>query len=401
MPRLRAHHRRNARYVLHADVLQCYPSIYTHSISWAVESKPVAKARRFDHRLLGNRLDQRTRELQEGQTLGIPIGPDSSTVLSELVLAAVDQDLATRWGSDLSGFRMVDDYELAFSSVSQAEEALAHLQSALSKYELQVNEKKTRIEKLPTSLGDPWPRRLRGMPLRDGAKQQINDFLNLFSLAFELARDHSESAVLRYAIARCRGEELESQAWPVYQQLLMQCALLEVGALRYVTAELRARKDEGFDVDGDLVQEVTSEIIRGQVRLGHGNEIAWAIWLAIVLDVPLTTEAVEVIPQLDDPLVPVLALYAEDRGLTSSPLDRTDWEVHGDEGALDSSYWLLAYEGARRRWLPEGKQHLNRHTVFRFLHDQNVSFLNVRASAKQIRPWKRRLTDAQLIGYGL
>ena len=400
MARLRAHHRRSARYLLVADVLQCYPSIYTHSIAWAVETKPRAKAQRFDP-ILGNRLDRRTMQLQEGQTRGIPIGPDTSTVLSELVLAAVDQELIDQIGCDVSGFRMVDDYELAFSSISQAEEALAALQSALSAYELQVNERKTQILELPAPLEEPWPRVLREMPLRDGPKRQIRDLLSLFSVAFELASDHRQAPVLRYAIARCRREDLEPQSWPVYQQLLLQCALLEVGALRYVAAELRTRRDEGHEVSGDLVQDVVSKIIGRHVPLGHGNEVAWAIWLTVLLNVPLAKDAVELIPDLDDPLVPVLALYAEERGLTAATLDRARWDEHARPDALDGDYWLLSYEAIRRGWLQGGSMNLHGHPVFRFLQDHDVTFLNVRASTKKIRPWRRRLTDAQLIGYDL
>ena len=398
--RLRAHHRRSARYLLVADILQCYPSIYTHSIAWAVETKPKAKANR-SAALLGNRLDRRTMELQEGQTRGVPIGPDTSTVLSELVLTAVDEQLVNWLGHNFTGFRMVDDYELAFSSISEAEEALAVLQSALSVYELQVNEKKTQIVELPASLEEQWPRTLRELPLRDGPLQQIRDLLNLFSVAFEFARAHRQSAVLRYAIARCRRVKLEPQSWPVYQQLLLQCALLEVGALRYVTAELRTRKDQGHDVNTDLVQDVVSKIIERHLPLAHGNEVVWALWLTILLEVPLAKAAVDLIPNLDDPLVPVLALHAEERGLTATDLDRGRWVEHAKIDALDGDYWLLSYEAVRRDWLEGGSAHLTGHPVFGFLHRHDVSFLNVRASAKNVRPWQRRLTDAQLIGYGL
>ena len=39
-PKLRARHRRNAGYLgVRADVQRCYPSVYTHSIAWAVEGQ--------------------------------------------------------------------------------------------------------------------------------------------------------------------------------------------------------------------------------------------------------------------------------------------------------------------------------------------------------------------------
>ena len=107
--RLRVEHRSNARYLLCADILQCYPSVYTHSLAWAVEGKMRAKQHRHDLTLIGNRLDRRTMELQDGQTRGIPIGPDTSRVLAELILTAVDKKLEDQIGRT-AGFRAVDDY---------------------------------------------------------------------------------------------------------------------------------------------------------------------------------------------------------------------------------------------------------------------------------------------------
>lgn len=68
------------RYVLQTDISRFYSSIYTHSIAWALHTKATAKAnRRFT--LLGNKIDYWVRMGQDQQTVGIPIGPDTSLVL--------------------------------------------------------------------------------------------------------------------------------------------------------------------------------------------------------------------------------------------------------------------------------------------------------------------------------
>jgi hypothetical protein len=89
---VRAHSRRSAGYLLRADVSEFYPTIYTHSVPWAIHSKATAKA---DHSnaLYGNVIDTYLRNAQDGQTIGIPIGPDTSLVISELILSQVDQTL--------------------------------------------------------------------------------------------------------------------------------------------------------------------------------------------------------------------------------------------------------------------------------------------------------------------
>ncbi len=60
--------------------------------------------------LTENVLDKLVRDSQDSQTIGIPIGPDTSLVIAELVMTAVDHAL----GSQVSpiGYRFVDDIEL-------------------------------------------------------------------------------------------------------------------------------------------------------------------------------------------------------------------------------------------------------------------------------------------------
>src|ERR1700687_1690558 len=44
LPRLRALRYRNSRYLLHTDINQFYPTLYTHTIPWAIHSKASCKA---------------------------------------------------------------------------------------------------------------------------------------------------------------------------------------------------------------------------------------------------------------------------------------------------------------------------------------------------------------------
>ena len=44
-----------AKYLVHADVSNCFPSIYTHALSWVLVGKDVAKQNQKDFSdLLGN-----------------------------------------------------------------------------------------------------------------------------------------------------------------------------------------------------------------------------------------------------------------------------------------------------------------------------------------------------------
>jgi hypothetical protein len=102
--------------------------------------------------------------MQDGQTLGIPTGPDASFILSEIIATAVDQKLQQ---AGISGMRYIDDYELIFPSRSAAEAGLAKLEQFLWDFELAINLRKTSIEELPVDLDRRWTSELRQYPFRD------------------------------------------------------------------------------------------------------------------------------------------------------------------------------------------------------------------------------------------
>src|SRR5882762_4450584 len=117
-----------SRYLLKADLSRFYHTLYTHSIPWALHTKATAKVRRNDRALVGNLLDEAVRQTQDLQTLGIPVGPDTSDLISELLGVALDLELLEA-NPELAtaGARFVDDYYLYFATRQSAEEALAEL----------------------------------------------------------------------------------------------------------------------------------------------------------------------------------------------------------------------------------------------------------------------------------
>ena len=82
--------------LIHADVTDCYGSLYTHSVSWALHSKKVAKSKRRDMSLVGNVIDGRLQDMCHGQTNGIPQGSVLMDFIAELVLGYADMFIGLR-----------------------------------------------------------------------------------------------------------------------------------------------------------------------------------------------------------------------------------------------------------------------------------------------------------------
>ena len=151
------------RCLLKTDVKNFYPSVYTHSIAWALHGKKQIRRgdMRFDCRVLGNRLDKLFQNANDGCTNGIPIGPAVSDLIAEIVLSGVDRELTRRVRRDNLSDRLLivrfkDDYWLLADSQEAGRSAIKHLQSALKEFRLELNDEKTVSHIVPDGLFRPW-----------------------------------------------------------------------------------------------------------------------------------------------------------------------------------------------------------------------------------------------------
>ena len=88
------------RLIVNTDIVDCYSSIYTHSIAWALHTKTVAKDRRNDKSLIGNLVDDDIQDMRNGQTNGVPQGSVLMDLVAELVLGFADQELLKKIDSE-------------------------------------------------------------------------------------------------------------------------------------------------------------------------------------------------------------------------------------------------------------------------------------------------------------
>lgn len=73
-------------YLVKADISTCFPSIYTHSIAWALVGKDNAKSnsgRKFKSKWY-NKIDHCAQNIKNGETHGLIIGPHASNLISEI-----------------------------------------------------------------------------------------------------------------------------------------------------------------------------------------------------------------------------------------------------------------------------------------------------------------------------
>lgn len=133
--------------VLHADITDCYASVYTHSIAWAMHGKATAKAKKRDLSLIGNAIDARMQDMQYGQTNGIPQGSVLVDLIAEMVLGYADLELSQRLADsrimDFQILRYRDDYRIFVNDSRAGELILKTLTEVLIGLGLKLNSSKT------------------------------------------------------------------------------------------------------------------------------------------------------------------------------------------------------------------------------------------------------------------
>lgn len=136
-------------YVLHTDITDCYGSIYTHSVPWAIHTKPVAKVNRDPNGNLGNVIDKHLRDMAFGQTNGIPQGSVLMDFIAEMVLGYADTELSIRIQQaniqDYHIIRYRDDYRIFSNNPQDAEIITKILTEILIELGMRLNAQKTLV----------------------------------------------------------------------------------------------------------------------------------------------------------------------------------------------------------------------------------------------------------------
>jgi len=345
-PFFRAQRSVGRRYLLRTDIARFYPSIYTHSIPWALHGKTHARNDK-KYQLLGNRIDLWVRESQDKQTGGIPIGPDTSFLIGEIIGTALDIELAKKF-PNLSGARSIDDYYLYFQTVSEAETALAVLHGIAKRYELEMNDPKTEIIQLPDTFEPSWKSDLRGLNIRPNGHAQSTDLLSLFDRAFEHAKNFPADSVLTYAAKQVLSADIVGENWAFCESLLLRAAVSEPTMLSVL--EDIYDKFIGFHTDNASLTSALESICAYHAPLQQGNEVSWALWLAKRMDVSISKPVADVIAAVDDDIVALVALDLIEQGnLNTTKLGF--WRSYATAANLYEDHWLLAYEAHEHGWL--------------------------------------------------
>lgn len=106
----------NYNYFLNTDITDCYSSIYTHSIPWALHGIEKVKSDFLAGKKsgIGNSIDETIQSMQFSQTNGIPQGSVLMDFIAEMILGYADELLSEKieaYNSTEQKYK-IEDYQI-------------------------------------------------------------------------------------------------------------------------------------------------------------------------------------------------------------------------------------------------------------------------------------------------
>ena len=374
----------SSKYLLHLDISRFYASIYTHSIPWAIHTKPVAKAsiRTPTFRTLyGNLLDEAIRNSQDQQTIGIPIGPDTSRIISEIIGVAVDKELKSKLPT-IVGLRHIDDFYFYFKTLADLEKAKSVVQTIIKNYELELNPLKIKIAELPSVTLEPWVTNLRTFKFGGNPKSQKHELMEYFNLAFDFSEKYPNDYVLPYAIPRFQFITVDNSNYELFESLLLKSLMAEPKIVRNVLSLLLLNRNAGKPLNIVRIKETIDEFLMFHCELENTFEIAWGLWVCKSLGITIGVEAANKVVLIDNSIVALVALDLHHSGLFPAGVGFALWESQMTPDSLYSENWLLAYEAYIKNWLPKPTNFVETDDFFKDLFDNGVEFYDTARQAE-------------------
>lgn len=208
----------NRKFYVKTDILNFYPSIYSHSIPWALAGFEKAKEER-NQDVWFNQIDKYQRLTKRNETNGLPIGPATSNIISELILARIDEKLNDE---GFKFIRFIDDYTAYFDTYEKAEKFIRRLSEELSEYKLLLHVEKTIIEQLPSPSSSEW---IVDLTTRKPDKENISptNMIRFLDYAVTKQATNPDGSILKYAVTCIISDVKDDLAELLLQYLLSLC----------------------------------------------------------------------------------------------------------------------------------------------------------------------------------
>ena len=266
-------------YIISADIANFFPSIYSHSLTWAIKGTR-SKCGADDWT---DELDSHCRHLKGNRSTGILIGPHASNILSEIILTDIDCILQNKGFEKV--LRNIDDYTFFATSEKNAREFIRELNIALREYELSLNAKKTKIIPVRAHFDNRWIDKLHQFQFPPPDKKGNIGFtpVNAFiEFALRLSHEEGDWAVLNYAIKVMSGKSLTNRAKRLYVKKILGLAIQYPYLLPIVEQQVfNPFFNLNSSAEKDAVRNAVNKLIKVGLENAATDALAFGFYYAL------------------------------------------------------------------------------------------------------------------------
>ena len=371
------------KYCLKIDISNFYNSIYTHSITWAVCGKKNAKQMHLYNASKGKKgtppspeysiadtLDKYTRDLKNNETNGILVGPFSSRIFSEIILAGIDKRLIKE---KLIFKRYVDDYKFYFRTEAEAVLKLSLIERILNEFNLNINASKTEILQFPFD--------------------NIEHIKYLFETAYEregvfgilnqagLLHNAGQKGAYKYALKMITGYKIKSEEIDVILPLLVNIMLLNPKYCNYIDKQLK----ENIEAVGrENIEKVINSELESNLKNNLEQEVLVFLFLIRELKLGIDSRSIIDIIKMQNDFSCIIALdivnnhnylindYLENKVVIENVIN----ELMNSLADYDykNEHWLLLYESELHDFFCGKFSYPEKDKFFKKMKELNISF---------------------------
>lgn len=395
------------------DISQFYPTIYTHSIPWAIVGKDKAKkffkianSDQTKWQGLANSnndakayrsahfIDTLVRNCNDRQSVGLCIGPDTSLILAEVIANRIDNEISKRLSSiSHTGTRYYDDYYFYFNNRNEAENALKIIQQVLYEFQLETNENKVNITKLPFKYIEDWTEQFDRFIFNEVDKYELRNFFSILNNSILLNKKNS-SWIIHYALKQFRSGEtvIQKENWDIFLSFLLQTLIIDSSTIDLIFEIIFIYKIYLDNISKKKIKNVLISIIEEHLILNHSFEVSWSLWVFITFRINCPKQLVESILNSRDSFSKLICLHLIEESLyegNKPNVDRLKKQIENSSTLGEN--WLLIYETIVKKWLVfDNPVKILNNEYFEIMKNYDVSFYE---TEKQVRPKISMVSD--------
>jgi hypothetical protein len=378
-----------------ADIRAFFHSIYTHAIPWALHGKSFAKSNRGTEHY-GNLIDLLFRNAQDGQTIGLPVGPDCSRLIAETIASAIDVELCSNLGiTSRDASRYIDDYTISSQDNVSGDSLISALREAAAHFELELNNEKSAVVATSTRSDGGWKQEVRSF-VPSGTIDET-EFQRFFYRVGRVCEAHPGINVEKFALQNARSAFVRADGWRKIQSHLIAAYRRNASLLPLLVEITILRQAERGDIDIVFLSEFLSHRLPALAERNRSGEIIWLLFLAARLSIHQPASSLAPLFEMDNSMIALLVAACANRGLVQGEVDFAGWNRALNADGLRGGMWLFAYESVVQGINPSGgRAFIEQDEYFSLLLNRNVRFLSIEQGFLSMQSTLRGLRDENL-----